>query len=304
MCRLFGLHAGRRAVTATFWLLDAPDYLAAQSRRNPDGTGLGVFDGAGTPELRKQPMAAWQDRAFHCEAHEMTGKTFLAHVRYATTGALDMANTHPFMQDGRMFAHNGVVQGLDLLDDRLRTDKVSDLVGGQTDSERVFALITAAVRRNGGDVTAGLSETVGWVADHLPVYALNIVLSTATDLWALRYPDSHTLYVLDRRAPAAARTSGFDMQSMRIHARSAHLTDGGSVVVASEPMDDDHRSRLIDPGELVHIDQDLTITRRLAFPDPPAHLLRRADLSPTVQAAQHPQGGSPAQHLPGSHGEE
>jgi len=43
MCRLFGLHADRRVVTATFWLLEAPDNLVAQSKRNPDGTELGVF---------------------------------------------------------------------------------------------------------------------------------------------------------------------------------------------------------------------------------------------------------------------
>lgn len=284
MCRLFGLHAGRRAVTATFWLLDAPDNLAAQSRRNPDGTGLGVFDAAGDPELRKQPMAAWHDRAFHCEAHEMTGTTFVAHVRYATTGSLDVVNTHPFLQDGRMFAHNGVVHGLDALDERLRYEGVSELVDGQTDSERVFALITAATRRHDGDVTAGLREAVGWVAQNLPVYALNIVLSTATDLWALRYPDSHELYMLDRRNPAAA----FDLQTDRIHARSAHLAEFGSVVVASEPMNDDPGWRPIDPGELVHIDADLAVNRRLEFPDPPAHLLRLSDLSPTTQAAQQP----------------
>ena len=137
MCRLFGLHAGRDPVRATFWLLDAPDNLAAQSRRNPDGTGLGVFDADGHPDLRKQPMAAWEDRAFHCEAHQMIGTTFLAHVRYATTGSLEVANTHPFLQDNRMFAHNGVVQGLPDLDRRLGELGVSDLVAGQTDSERV-----------------------------------------------------------------------------------------------------------------------------------------------------------------------
>lgn len=287
MCRLFGLHAGRRAVTATFWLLDAPDSLAAQSRRNPDGTGLGVFDVAGKPELRKQPMAAWHDRAFHCEAHTMTGTTFLAHVRYATTGQRDVANTHPFLQDGRMFAHNGVVDGLDLLDDRLRVEGVAELVAGQTDSERVFALISAAARRNGGDVGAAVGEAVGWISDNVPVYALNILLSTATDVWALRYPASHELYVLDRRVPAATPTPNFDMQTQRIHARSEHLDELGSVVIASEPMDDDPAWRLLDPGELVHIDADLRITRRLAFPDPPRHLLRRADLSSTAQAAQH-----------------
>lgn len=288
MCRLFGLHAGRRAVTATFWLLDAPDNLAAQSRRNPDGTGLGVFDASGEPELRKQPMAAWHDRAFHCEAHQMTGTTFVAHVRYATTGSLDVANTHPFLQDGRLFAHNGVVHGLDFLDERLRAEGVSELVGGQTDSERVFALITAVTRRHDGDVGAGLREAIGWVAQNLPVYALNIVMSTATDLWALRYPESHELYLLDRREAAAAPTRDFNLRTDRIHARSEHLAEFGSVVVASEPMDDDPGWRLLDPGELVHIDADLGITRQLQFPDPPTHLLRLAELEPTAQAAQQP----------------
>ena len=37
MCRLFGLHADKRVITATFWLLDAPDNLVEQSKRNPDG---------------------------------------------------------------------------------------------------------------------------------------------------------------------------------------------------------------------------------------------------------------------------
>ena len=48
MCRLFGLHAGRADVPATFWLLDAPDSLSAQSHRNPDGAGIGVFGPDGT----------------------------------------------------------------------------------------------------------------------------------------------------------------------------------------------------------------------------------------------------------------
>ena len=52
MCRLFGLHAGTNVVTATFWLLDAPDNLTEQSRRNPDGSGLGVFDAHGTPHVK------------------------------------------------------------------------------------------------------------------------------------------------------------------------------------------------------------------------------------------------------------
>jgi predicted glutamine amidotransferase len=284
MCRLFGLHAGTNVVTATFWLLDAPDNLADQSRRNPDGTGLGVFDGDGRPQVHKEPIAAWQDVDFATEAHELTGTTFVAHVRYATTGSHDVVNTHPFLQDGRIFAHNGVVEGLDVLDARLRELGAADLVAGQTDSERVFALITASIRAHHGDVTAGLVEAMRWLTGNVPIYAVNILLSTATDLWALRYPDSHELYVSDRRAPE----SRFLLHTKRIRADSQHLARQPSIVFATEPMDDASRWQLLEPGELIHVDAGLHMHRYLVLPDPPAHLLRPDDLSPAALASLHP----------------
>ena len=87
----------------------------------------------------------------------MTGTTFIAHVRYATTGSLDVRNTHPFLQDGRIFAHNGVVEGLDVLDARLARSAPTDFVLGHTDTERVFALITASIRAAEGDVRRACS---------------------------------------------------------------------------------------------------------------------------------------------------
>jgi predicted glutamine amidotransferase len=285
MCRLFGLHAGKDVVTARFWLLDAPDNLAAQSRRNPDGTGLGVFDGQGRPQLRKQPIAAWQDADFATEAHDMTGTTFIAHIRYATTGSLDVANTHPFEQDGRIFAHNGVLEGLDVLDARLAELGTADLVLGQTDSERVFALITGSIRARGADVAAGLVDAIRWLAANVPIYAINVLLSTATDVWALRYPEAHELYVLDRRETSS--DSGFCLRTKRIRADSDHLGARPSVVFATEPMDSDPRWCLIDPGVLVHVDAGLQVSRDLVLPDSPRYQLRRKDLSAAVEAAQH-----------------
>jgi predicted glutamine amidotransferase len=283
MCRLFGLHADRRVVTATFWLLVAPDNLLEQSKRNPDGTGVGVFEADGKPVLDKQPMAAWQDSQFATEAHELTGTTFIAHVRYSSSAALEVRNTHPFLQDDRIFAHNGVVTGLDVLDARLRELGVDDLVLGETDSERVFALITASIRAHEGDVGAGIVDAVGWLAGAVPIFALNLLLSTATDMWALRYPETHKLYLLDRHDVSDRRLR---MASRRITAHSEHLTDHGSVVVASEPMDDDDW-QLLAPGELVHVDADLHINRRIAFPDPPKHQLRHEDLTGQAAASQH-----------------
>jgi predicted glutamine amidotransferase len=287
MCRLFGLHAGTDVCTATFWLVDAPDSLSEQSRRNPDGTGLGVFDAHGQPQLHKEPIAAWQDADFATEAHQMTGTTFIAHVRYATTGSLDVRNTHPFLQDGRIFAHNGVVEGLDVVDERLREVGTDDLVLGQTDSERVFALITAAIRARDGDVTTGLVDAVQWLAANVPIFAVNVLLSTATDMWALRYPESNPLYLLHRRDDTAASGPQFDLRTKRIHAKSEHLRSRASVVFATERMDDDPRWSLIESGELVHVDATLRVTRSVVLPDPPKQLLRQQDLSPTAQRAQH-----------------
>jgi predicted glutamine amidotransferase len=283
MCRLFGLHAGTHPCQATFWLLDAPDSLAEQSRRNPDGSGIGVFGPDGQPELHKEPIAAWQDADFATDAHRLTGTTFIAHIRYATTGSLDVHNTHPFLQDNRIFAHNGVVEGLDVIDERLREVGTADLVLGQTDSERVFALITASIRAL-GDVTAGLVDAMRWLADNVPIYAVNVLLCTATDMWAMRYPESNQLYVLDRRLDGAPQ---FDLRTQRIRAYSEHLFDRPSVVFATERMDDDPRWSLLAPGELVHVDATLQVTRTLVLPDPPKHLLTQADLSPSAQQAQH-----------------
>ncbi len=69
MCRLFGLHAGAEPVTATFWLLDAPDSLREQSHREPDGAGIGVFGPDGRPVLDKQPIAACAGRRIQPGGH-------------------------------------------------------------------------------------------------------------------------------------------------------------------------------------------------------------------------------------------
>jgi hypothetical protein len=52
-------------------------------------------------------------------------------------------------------------------------------------------------------------------------------------------------------------------------------------------MDDDPRWRLLEPGELVHVDSALQVTSDVVLPDPPRHQLRLADLNATAHAAQH-----------------
>jgi predicted glutamine amidotransferase len=288
MCRLFGMTAGRRPASACFWLLDAPDSLAAQSRREPDGTGLGWYDADDVPHVEKQPIAAYADLAFAREARERRSKSFIAHIRLASTGGLEARNTHPFEQAGRLFAHNGVIEGLDRLDRRLGEHRA--LVEGETDSERFFALITKETEAADGDVGAGIVRAARWVAGELPVFAMNLVLVTAGELWALRYPDTHDLLVLERQAggPGGSRHLEHASAAGSIRVRSGDLAATPAVVVATERMDEDPGWRSIPPGHLLHVGPDLRVRSTMALADPPRHPLTLADLDPRAAASQRP----------------
>ncbi|MDK1281183.1 class II glutamine amidotransferase [Arthrobacter sp. zg-Y820] len=286
MCRLFAMHAGADPVKATFWLLTAPDSLAQQSRREADGFGIGAYDREGRPVVEKAPIAAYEDKQFAAEARDLESITFLAHVRYASTGGELKVNTHPFEQDNRLLAHNGVVEDLDRLDVRLRQLGVMDLVKGETDSERVFALITAEARSNGGDVDAAIASALSWVAENLRLFALNIIVTTAADLWAVRYPDTHPLYVLE----LSADDPHSGMTTQRISVRSQELSDKQrpAVLLATEKMDDNPNWRLMNSGELLHIKPSLQIETSYPLPPSPRHRLTLADLNDRAAASQRP----------------
>jgi predicted glutamine amidotransferase len=273
MCRLFGLTAGSARVRATFWLLDAPDSLQAQSHRNVDGAGIGFFDPAGEPVLDKQPEAAFGDEEFTHEAQQVTSSVFVAHVRLASTGGRSVRNTHPFAMAGRIMAHNGGFGELSQLEAQLGDYR--RLVLGDTDSERYFALITQQTDAHGGDVGAGLAAAARWIGARLPVSSLNAIVAAPGELWALRYPDQHALHILERPAgpSAGAGAEGLRVRSSLSSVHAPGLDDVASVVVASERLDGETGWRMLAPGELVHVRRDLSVHSEIAIPEPPTHLV-------------------------------
>jgi predicted glutamine amidotransferase len=295
MCRLLGLNAGRHPVSASFWLIGAPDSLEAQSHRNPDGSGIGFFDSAGAPVVDKQPEPAFADPEFVREAKQARSVTFVAHVRYASTGKPTLANTHPFTMNGRIMAHNGGFSELGRLEEQL--GRYCELVQGDTDSERYFALITQQIDAHDGDVGAGITAAARWIGERLPLSSLNTIVATAGELWALRYPGQHALHIIERPAGAssppapntraAAGTQatmgsppGTGAAATGLHARSATssvhvpaLHTLPSVVVASEQLDGEHGWRMLAAGELVRVRADLTVESAVVIPEAPAHLV-------------------------------
>ena len=271
MCRLFGLTAGQARVKATFWLLDAPDSLQAQSHRNVDGAGLGFFGPTGEPVLDKQPEPAFSDPEFIREARQVESSSFVAHVRWATAGGRTVRNTHPFVMDGRVMAHNGGFGELAQLDTELGS--YARLVLGDTDSERYFALITKETDAHGGDVGAGITAAASWIAERLPVSALNAIVARPGELWALRYPGQHALHILERPADPGPGEPGLHVRSATSSVHVPELDRTASVVIASEQLDGESGWQMLAPGELVHVRPDLSVHSQIAIPQPPAHLV-------------------------------
>ncbi|WP_255275790.1 class II glutamine amidotransferase [Actinomadura madurae] len=267
MCRLFGMSTGGPRVRAAHWLLDAPRSLRAQSHRMQHGAGLGWFSLGGEPVRDRAPLAAFENADFDLHARNVPSHTFVSHVRDASVGGLTVHNCHPFVMNDRLFAHNGVVKGLETLKSWL-TDVERAHISGETDSELVFACVTAEIRRR-GDTTAGIVEAVRRIAAEVPVFALNLLVAEAGRLWALRYPESNELWVLSHRRGGASGAGDADVPA---------------VVVASEPMDDQPGWRLLEPGELLIVD-GLAETSLFPF-GPLRYPLRRSDLSVREAASQ------------------
>ena len=283
MCRLFGLTAGTTRVHATFWLLDAPDSLEAQSRRNVDGSGIGFFDPFGAAELDKQPEPAFADQEFVREARQAEAATFVAHVRLASTGGRTVQNTHPFDMHGLIMAHNGGFGELAQLDAQLGS--YASLVLGDTDSERYFALITQQADAHGGDVGAGIAAAARWIAARLPVSSLNTIVIAPGELWALRYPDQHALHIIERPAGPGQDPAGRPGLHVRSATSSIHVPElhsAPSVVVASEELDGESGWRVLAPGELVHVGPDLSVRSEVVLPEPPARLVPIGPGNPNI----------------------
>jgi predicted glutamine amidotransferase len=271
MCRLFALHAGERDVRAEFWLLDAPSSIARQSERNADGYGLAALTSRRGMILVRNPVQASEDPAYRQVARRLDASEMLVHLRYASTGEVSLLNTHPFSQDGRLFAHNGVVGDLDRIEARLGSNRA--MVMGDTDSERFFALITLAIRDAGGDVRAGIIAAVREVVAEYELYSLNFVLGDIGHIWALRYPDHNPLH-LQRRGPGGP--SGGEPLDEADAAGTLRLrSDDGAVaplvVIASERISDEPGWEEIHPGELVHVGPDLQVDRETILSGLPAH---------------------------------
>lgn len=128
------------------------------------GFGLSIYDGRGVRSFLDTLPAAESPIAKLVQNYPMRTHNMIAHVRYATTGAVNLENVHPFTRElwgiHFTFAHNGQVPKFDdstPLEEQplLGKTSVEDLhylPVGDTDSEAVFCAILNALKAEFSDL--------------------------------------------------------------------------------------------------------------------------------------------------------
>lgn len=230
-------------------LFDPPHALAHQAWApretrgggtvNADGFGVGWFpDRHGPPLRHRRDRPIWTDADLRAWAGRTVAGAALAAVRSASpdmaTGAAACA---PFAGDGWLFSHNGRVVdwpgSVAALAGRL---PVTDLLtlDAPVDSALLWALVRRRLR-TGADPAAAVAVTVADVLAAAPGSRLNLLLVDADRVVATAA--GHSLWV--RR-------------------------DDGSVLVASEPLDDAPGWRVVPDGTLLVADRSGTQTSPLS----------------------------------------
>jgi len=203
MCRLLGIVASE---TTEFGLglTGAPRCLAKLSQEHRDGWGIAIHDAETTWDLQRGTAPAGDDSRFHELAAKSRGRLLVAHVRQKTVGPTRLENTHPFVESGWAFAHNGTIKHIDPLRAGSSSARLA-AVAGDTDSELFFAYVLtrldeAGLTRLEGEASrARCTALLHVVMSELraqQIGAFNFLLSDGTTTFAHRF--GRSLFVLER----------------------------------------------------------------------------------------------------------
>ncbi|MFG3707270.1 ergothioneine biosynthesis protein EgtC [Micromonospora sp. NPDC047670] len=203
----------------------APRDMRGGGTINADGFGVGWYPGDGEPVRYRRAQPIWSDPTIAQLAAVTSAGAVLAAVRSATVGmaVLDGAAA-PFAEGRWLFSHNGMVRGWpDSVVPLAGTLPVRDLLtlDASTDAALLWALVRHRLRA-GVKPARAIAETVTAVAAAAPGSRLNLLLT-----------DGHTV-----------------VASVAGHALSIRATPA-SVLLSSEPHDDDPGWQAVPDGQLV-----------------------------------------------------
>jgi glutamine---fructose-6-phosphate transaminase (isomerizing) len=166
-------------IVAVTGRVDAADYLIDGLRRleyrGYDSAGLCIVSTAGVAH-RIRAVGKVQHLANKTHDEAPTGRTGIAHTRWATHGPATEANAHPHAANGVNLVHNGIIENY--LPLRRELEAAGHVFASDTDTE-VVAHLLAAHLATGLAPKAALQETVARLEG---AFALAIVLDGQADL--------------------------------------------------------------------------------------------------------------------------
>ncbi|MDZ5622249.1 class II glutamine amidotransferase [Nocardioides sp. HM23] len=185
MCRLLGYVARRPTSVVEVLGQEHFDAFTALTAVHGDGWGMAWWD-PDSPTVRSVTSAgsAIHDLAYSRLAGQRLGRAGIVHLRWATPGlAVSPQNTHPFVDGGYAFAHNGHIAPLGSLEGLL-TREARATLRGDTDSERYFRFVMQCIAERGDD-TEGLRQALGVLTSEFPEASLNALLMTPAQMFGV-----------------------------------------------------------------------------------------------------------------------
>lgn len=150
---------------------------------NGDGFGIGWYarDIEPEPAVFTSVRPAWNNKNLQYIAPKISSDCVFAHVRAASVGGVTKLNCHPFHCGNFLMMHNGSIENFSEIR-RPLLEELSDpqfhMIGGQTDSEHIFALfiehLSGSSRNNDPDsYQDALKATVDDIIELKQAYGLD-----------------------------------------------------------------------------------------------------------------------------------
>lgn len=244
MCELLGMSAN----VPTDIVFSFTGLMQRGGRTGPhrDGWGIGFYEGRGLRLFQDPQASAESEVARLVQRYPIKSTAIIGHIRQANVGAVNLANTHPFVRElwGRnwCFAHNGQLANF------------SPEAGfyqpiGDTDSEAAFCDLLNRLRvqfASAPEPEQMLPVLVAACEAYRALGVFNCLLSDGD--WLFSYCSTKLAHIT-RRAPFGPATLRDADLTVDFHAET---TPNDVVsVIATEPLTDNERWHLYQPGEWV-----------------------------------------------------
>jgi glutamine amidotransferase len=220
MCQLLGLSSNKN-VDIELSLRE----FRHRGESNPHGWGFAYYSDGKWELIRKPKSLADED--IQREQFKFKSKIIIGHVRLASCGNKSHLNTHPFLKDKWIFAHNGTVRKI-MNNEEFQLGRFRP--SGETDSEYAFCYLLEKIWQETN--LKKIREILQLEAEKVKKYGkFNFLLSDGEILFA--YGDNR-LFFVQRKAPFQEVT--LKDESYTVHLAEIKSSDEKAILIATEPL--------------------------------------------------------------------